>query len=431
MLSFTIIVVLCFCCFSYSLIIINPPVLQNKKLNSPIINHEPFPFEFVDGAIIYIEHACSEIPNDINITLYNILLTNENECDDELIALRWQEKTGKAVIIGSAQLIPGNQVYKRPYQTKEKIDIPIVNIGKEDYKDVKNWIETYTSINIRIYSNDENKWETLFHSPYFFLYQFIIISTSIINLIIAIYKLRTFINIQGLKKNYGQSILFLEIVGNIIRIVFCACYAHYFQFSMLFQTLFATLSYPITILSSLIISFLWYEMIYNYMNLSVKTNMFVGKLEKPFYIISIFLIIINLIISIMRAFYLQVNALLSIGITFYAIIMFINLLVFLIVGFKMLKLIKKVSAAKTNDKKNEKVKRITIYIIISGCGMLGFVIAFIIRITPIVSDPWWFYCFMFLSLFSLNLLSFSKIMIAGISKKEENVVSLTVTDDKK
>jgi len=146
---------------------------------------------------------------------------------------------------------------------------------------------------------NENRWYTVFSSPWLIVAQVFLIVTSLAALTVALVRLTQFIVRDGYRVSLPKVALFIEICGNFMRLVWVVPdpFGHLFFVYRWYNEIFQIYNTMFSNISNLLIVLYWHE---SMISLSLEVTPYLKKLAIPFYIFSGIIVAFETIMAILR-----------------------------------------------------------------------------------------------------------------------------------
>jgi len=197
---------------------------------------------------------------------------------------------------------------------------------------------------------------------------------SVINIVLAVYKLSQFIRYYGVRLILSEIILSLEIFANITRIFYVlepTCNG-FGIFNIEWHTVAFTFSWPYAYISTFMIAFYWEEMLNKFSKkggLSKEAYPSLRRMRIPAIVVSIVLIVFEHLFAALRALYVtNVSFTVYITAVLYLVLAVIVGCYFTITGVRIVRLLQR-SVSKAT-KRSSLIQRMSYLLCVSGIGML-------------------------------------------------------------
>jgi len=314
--------------------------------------------------------------------------------------------------------VPGKSQYQ---YVKYYNNVTLFQISYPDYLTIMNYMNKYeTSLNITL-SSSPNYWISIYGSVWYTVWIFILEAISISNLAFNIYVFLIHISVNGWRPMLSLYILILEILGNIWRTIFLVDpSAAKGIYSAVFCTWAATIYFPWTFASCLMIILYWYEILTSQ---SIKVNLFFKEMAIPFYVIAILLIVMEFSFSIPRALGV-LNILLKVNGGIYLVFAVALIALSLYVSVMLVNKVNEMSNMRTSGKgsgmsKRKVIDAILLRITLQIIGFVLFIVACIMIIAGFLFNPVKTIIMITFVFIGLSLASFSQTyaVLTGTKKK--------------
>jgi hypothetical protein len=304
------------------------------------------------------------------------------------------------------------------------LQLPAVEISIPSFQELLPFIENGTEVTVTFNNTDFNPWAYSFESTWMIGYSIVLGVATLGMLTFAIYKLVFFVR-RGLgTENIGTSVLSFEIVANALRFIAVTvdpCQSRK-VFPFLLNNILYTIHWPFVIVSTLLITFYWFELIKKTKQLG-KVRNFLQKLRIPFWIIFAVLLALDLISSILRGLNYDLFAMIILAGLLYTVVVLLSTIFFLYTGFKLRSILSK-DAGAVNDRRKKKLQQTTLHIILSSVGLFMWVVPMILGgLTPLLWVPDNFIVLWFIIFLGTTFSSFFHVLAIHVPGTKESTVS--------
>jgi hypothetical protein len=255
----------------------------------------------------------------------------------------------------------------------------VVEIGDDFGGVLTTWLNNGTQIVISINSTDENPYDTTFNGPVGTSSIIIISVPAIINILLAIWKIQAHIRVYGCKPTIAQVVIWIDISANLLRLWFgLVSMAFRNQVLFLLTTLAASLSWPLNIITLLLVGVKWHEIT---QKSQMQSTLFLSSNRRPFLLISLVLFLVELIAGVLRGAYFSITLLTAISWTVQVVATIVVVIMLWIFGARVLRWMQKVQSSGSVDPSDSNIKsmrRVTIGLMSAGGAMFFVAIVFIV-----------------------------------------------------
>jgi len=203
-------------------------------------------------------------------------------------------------------------------------------------------------------SDDVNKWYDSFKNGGMIWYSVSLSIITLINVILSAWRLQNYIAKVGVTFSLAQTILGLILISNIVKLIVVSVDPIYSRhiFGYLASTILNTITFPISLLTTLLITFYWHEIITmssSKVYVNIRRKMFVI----PAIIFTVSIFILEVASSVVRGLQFTVMKLAnaSTGL-FIALLAIINIYCF-VIGYSVIKRLNRSSGVKNESKKTK------------------------------------------------------------------------------
>jgi hypothetical protein len=269
-----------------------------------------------------------------------------------------------AILYGTRSLVSGQ--YGCALTASEpsgQITIPVAEVSQSGFDEIRHAIMNGAVMEATL-TSEGNPWNMLGGIPVIIVFRFIFTTVSVGLIGFALYKLIMFIRYQRAQFNVPQVCLSLEIIANMLRIVYLAvdpfsCFGVYGGAS----NFLTPLSFPFEVATFMLITFYWFEAV---TNASIKVYPFIDRFKPFFFAFTIIFLAVIILISVLGYF-------LALSVTMPIIILYVVVSVAFVVFYivTVVKIIKKMSTSENMRKKKGKVlSEVNTKIILNGVTRL-------------------------------------------------------------
>jgi hypothetical protein len=389
-----------------SLIIVSPPEIAGQYFNSPRIDQIGPPgwyFEAVGRLALF---------NDTNPA--NKILIGQTGASDAEAARRCVEKNPLAIISvqsSSPVDMPGLASYAWDGTDATEVMLRTLQISYPSALKLYEYLNTYPEVIVKIVSNERNLWTEVFTSPMITVFRVILSVMNGLPLLLAAKKLYLFVTRKGCERNIPQLVLIFEIVANTLRIIAVTVDPIQSQriFPYLLNQVLFTVSWPFSLMATLLITFYWHELIGK---TNVNLNNFLAKMKIPFWCTFGVLLVVEVLSGVVRGAGFSISIFKIIVGTLYIVLDGAIAIFFLVTGVRLVKALKKMANVATNmENRVRRLKETTQLIYLSSVIMIIWAIGTAIGgLSPWFWIPWGFYCLWFLGFFLFGFYSLLQIM---------------------
>jgi hypothetical protein len=407
---------LLFFLFGDCLVILSPPQWANQTFDTPrefMVGPRNWTFD-VTGQLV-LQNASDFSQKVVIVTYYRDISPTAN--------YYWTKGATAIVLsqLSSPLNIPGYLVFAWDGGKSSSIPLPSVIISLPGRLTLQQYLSKGYNITVRVTSGDYNPWLDVADSGVMIFYSVFLGGFALSVIIIALVKFITLVRYRGCHLTLPHLVLCFEIVGNADRLV--AVTVDPLQLRIVFpfvvnQMLFTT-SWPFTILTTILLTFYWHELIYK---TDVRVNTFLNKLKIPFWIIAVVLIAVEFTISLLRGLAFELGPLIIVVGVVYVVINTTAVIFFFVTGIKITKLLRK--GAHLHSRRVRNLNKTTAYIYVSSIGIIIWIICIVLGgLTPLFWIPWGYFSLWFIAFFVLIFISLSQVLAIHTPKPKKAVTS--------
>lgn len=290
------------------------------------------------------------------------------------------------------------------------IEIPMVIISKPSAEKLFGYIAKYGNVTVLITSNDTNPWTELFTSPAMSAFSVIQPILVAANIAYAIYKQIKWVSIKGWERSIPQTVLWFELVANILR--FLAVAVDPLQsrviFPVMLNLMLYTLSWPFSIMSFLLISFYWHELI---RKLKIQLNAFLDRLRIVFWVVFGLLLALELATAIARGMAFAVGTFVMVSGIIYIVVVLATVAFFFTTGIRLMIMLSKTKKAMSSpEHRMQRVKRATDLIFFSSSALICWAVMVAVGgLSNLLWVPYGFFSIWFVAFTILSFVSCAQI----------------------
>lgn len=361
------------------------------------------------------EPLTSNVTTDPRLSDRHFLLFYQDTPLERLIVEAQQIGCVGVIYASSVNVVGGNLKYRTDDSyIASQVNITVVEVGFVQLgaglgsELLKSLAAQELISNVTILPDEaENPWVPVISSGWIYVWSISIILFSAANIVLASLQLKKFYAFYGgCTQAIAIYVLIIEIISNTIRILACIDFfgSNYLYPEWLYVFL-GELCIPFVIASFLLFTLYWHELM---TSASVIVHPFIVKMKIPFFVISGFILAVQLIKTIVRSATLFAGFNLIIAAFYLASFLFI-VIFYTITGIKLLKRMHK---SKSLGRTTVKLTKSTIKVLISGGIIFIFVVLAIlfatgIPFTPIGYVVTWYITYAVVNIASLmNILAF-------------------------
>lgn len=295
------------------------------------------------------------------------------------------------------------------------INIPMVIISRPSTEKLWAHIEKYGNVTVQITSDDPNPWTEMFSSGAMIAFQVLQPIFIGLNIVYATYKQVRWVQVKGVERSVPQTVLWFELIANLLR--FLAVIVDPIQsrviFPVLLNQMLYTLSWPFSIMSFLLISFYWHELL---RKIKIRMNKFLDKLRVVFWIIFGLLLALELATAIARGLAFAVGTFVLVSGIIYIVIVLATAVFFLTTGIRIMLILNKAKDVASAPEHRKKLVRSTTYLIFVSSSVLicWAIMVAVGGLTTLLWVPWGFYSIWFVVFTLLAVVSASQISAFAI-----------------
>jgi hypothetical protein len=390
--------------------------------------------ELYSTEIIYVASQRQKIAESVSAEVTvgrgdvgnKIFMIQTSQSIDEVVVEVQNNGALGVLVISNSFYVPGLQKYRYTAQKYvQQVNIPIFEVGISDGITLLDLSEKDEILNVTLIpSDDTNAWDGIFYNPGYVTWIVFNIAFSATNMALCIWKLKMFVSFYGgFRTSLPCYVLLIELIGNVIRIIYLINLACYNAFPARVSDIFSSISYPFAFSSYLLFTLYWHEMM---TTSSVIVHPFIVKMRIPFFVICAALLSLDIIrIIMMYTAYWE-------GMSFLNSVITMLLLTALIAFYlaTTIKLLMRLKQSKTSGR-SVQLKKITIKVCIGVGFLFVFLVLSILFVTRISYYPHsfsicWHSIYTFLNAASMmNILSF-ELVAKGSSQSRSNRTSSKV-----
>jgi len=369
---------------STSLQVVYPPSIKGSYYSPPIRINAPTQYN-ISGILTFANppNGCTISPTDgINYT-NTIIVTVFGACDSSVKALKASSVNAIGLIIQNLDDANGNSALIP--LSNPQLTLPAVIIRFDDGNIL--FSQYYSSPNTSIVvmlSPDVNNWQVFTKSGGFIAIETIFAAFSVIIISLIVFKWVQFIKSVGFELSLAQSILFLELIGNLMRLIIAISdpwFAFRF-FNLAWASTSLTLTLPLTYSASVLIALYWFRILSTIKSKSLTSHL-KGLLNWPSKIIGcsivVFLFLLEISTDIARAVnFDNQNIAISVSVLIYLVLSFVVSGIFLYTGIRVLLWVVKAH----RSKRSTLASRIAKLLIASTIGRLCIIVGAALLFPP-------------------------------------------------
>jgi hypothetical protein len=401
-----------------SLVIIFPPEIAGQEFLSPrqtLVGPVDWNFDFT-GQLAF--------SNETDLTNKIVLMRSFRSDQEE--ARKFSAMNPLGLISMTLSLprdydFPGFPAYNWDGTNTRDLNLPMVIVSARSAYTLLDYVAKYETVMVRITSNDPNPWGDMLESGAMVTYSVILPIVIGSCLIFAVFKQVMWIRRRGFQKSIPQTVLWFEIVANIIRLLGAAVdplQSRTIYPFILSQMLF-TLSWPFSVVSVLLISFYWHEL---FAKVNVTINAYLDRLKIVFWVIFGVLLGLECALAITRGVGFGANVFIIVSGVMYIVVVIGTVIFFAITGIRLFKALKKTNRALSDpEKRMRKLKRTSDFIWMSASALLLWAIGVAIGgLSVLFYIPYGFFSIWFIGNLLLTFLSFSQIFALQVPRAEKS-----------
>lgn len=298
----------------------------------------------------------------------------------------------------------------------KKYGIPAVDLSRLAQDELRERLLKKEPVFISFSKEDEkNQWYDALKSGVMIWFS---VSLSIIaatNIVLSLWRLINYIRKYGVSYSLSQTIMGICLASNIINLINVSIDPIYSRniFGFMVSSLLLTLTYPVTLITTLLITLYWHEiMTINsakvYINLKRKVFII------PLITVSVILFFLQIGGSISRGLRFNANTLISVNAICFIIFLTTINSYCLVIGCLIKKKIKKSAGVSRKSNRRSKLLHVTNYIMISSLSTFLALPFFVIIITNIFRIPYMFIVTLYFIYFFLFISDTIKILAFGL-----------------
>jgi len=372
----------------------NGLMLENKEagttqeiLSPRIRRYSPASFQPIVGELYYL----GEIENVTGRIIFILSLPWGTSLDKAAKEL-WQNSALAIVTTVSGPWDPGHaDLVDDPYENIDGVVIPVVEVGLTDGISIFTSLLNNVTFLVNITDSDEHAWEIVFHSAWQVFPAFLTV-IGFICMLFAMWKLYTFVKVNGWELSIAQFSLIVEILVNLFRVIYTAVDPFFSRHIFWYTTslILMEMTVPWTIINTLLVCLYWHELMADQ---SFKSAIFLRYMKIPFLIIALFLIAFQIGGGVMMAEF-GIYGLAGIDgvLATYGTFLVFNVLItifLLVTGSRILWLL---HDSTSTDRRNSSFIRSTNFIMLSSSGHILYSICFAFSETNLFIHAWNWFC---------------------------------------
>jgi hypothetical protein len=302
----------------------------------------------------------------------NIVIVSEDECDPWQKVAAIQEAEGLGVLYITFDGLLGSYYPTHRGQQPPGMWIPMLAISYTYGNMILDVVQEPQDVFVIFSTPDGNPTKEWIDGAPGVLFQLSLELYGFFCLSFAIYKLWYFVRFLGWQLSVTQVCLELEIIANLVRIVYLVDPINFHgYFNHLATATLVNLSTPFTLTSTLLISFYWLEMLTRWSSNARKILQNITKLKIPFAITVVILFVLLLLGMITTGLNLPFPSLLTINTVVVFIVAILVALFFIISGIRILRTLTSVKPEE-HSKRWKSLSRVTILLISCGASFIIF-----------------------------------------------------------
>jgi hypothetical protein len=293
--------------------------------------------------------------------------------------------------------------------TKPTQPFPLYEITLKQNKSMDGWYSNQTQIIVRL-THDPNPWDKTFAIALPIVGIAILVFSGVI-CIMAACKLTIIILKHGFQVSMAQTVLWINILGCILRIIFGAAdpFGSFDTTRFLFSQIFLTISYPSTVAGALLISLYWHEMIHR--KTGNRVHAFLDRLKWPFLAITAFMYAFELTTATIRGLLYSFSIILYLDGAMYFVFSFAVFVFFIVTRYRLQKVFDKINSG-LKSRRGQKLSLATFQLQAIIILMVVFLILLVlIGVTGLVWTPVSFPIMWGCIFFVINLVSLFQVLL--------------------
>jgi hypothetical protein len=291
-----------------------------------------------EGEWVYLRSKHEERNLTGKILMYD-LGSGESQED----AIRYFEKRGVVALFTILRVTTphsgaGNWIRDGTKPTTH--NFPSYELTLTQNKSMEGWYSNQSRIWVSV-GYDVNPWDNTYRVALPIVGIYILIFSGAI-LVLALWKQMILILKNGFQLSMAQSVLWVNIVGCGLRVIWCAAdpFGSSETTNFLFLQVMLSISYPFAVGGALLISLYWHEMIVRSGN---KINLFLDRLRWPFFAWCAFMICFELATSVLRGSYYSFTIMVFLDGAMYIVVSLAVLVFFAITRHRLQKVFQKLN----------------------------------------------------------------------------------------
>lgn len=394
----------------------------------------------ITGYVALVTPCCQDCPLATDNFTIALLNRSTSGCSLQTVA-RALELSGYSLVLVSGSSLtrePGDLYFG--WDGSDYLNmVPVVQIEGVMREAVRNATleDNSTRILVRVLDNVSNRWVDYWHSPGV-LTGYIIVGIISLGLLgLSIWKLVQFFKAFGPQVSIPIVSLVMEALSNLARILWCVDPIGASRvLDTLGRLIILTISLPFVIIVTVLTAFYWYELI----SKRIKSGVWIGKTQLPFFIICAALIVMEIIFDVLRGLYIESGVTITLqGVVYviYAAMLIASSLFFFVIGTKVLRFLNKTSKHKLSANGASKRLFIKTILMVVGNGVFNLilVVAFglVIFMSTTPESQFGLYMFLMLTLCIISgahIMAFNTPDLKKSSSKSKKSRSKNDTDDR-
>lgn len=287
---------------------------------------------------------------------------------------------------------------------------PLYEMSRKANDSLAKWYQNQTNGVTAEFWDEENKWDTAYRIGVPIVGFYILLHNCLIA-VTALYKLTITCWEHGVQLSIPQTVFFLNLLGAMLRIVWSASdpLGAWGTTNFLFSQVFMTISFPLTVCSTLLISLYWHEMVSR--TSGKKPAIFLRKLKIPFLIFIAVVEVWEIGISIARGFYISLVVIIFIDGAIYVFTTLGVVIFFIVSRVRLQKVFDKLNSSLSNSSRKQRLTLATYHFIgITAC-MVGWIILLLLGASSLSGSPAGFPTIWGLFFLMLNLVAHFQVLM--------------------
>lgn len=287
---------------------------------------------------------------------------------------------------------------------------PVYEMSRNANKSLEAWFANQTDgVHVELW-NEKNEWDTSYRIGVPIVVIYILVHNCVIA-VTALYKLVITMWTFGPQLSIPQTVFGLNLLGACLRVIWTVGdpFGVWGNLNFMFGQVFMTISFPLTVCSTLLIALYWHEMVNR--TGGKKPAIFLRKLKVPFLIFIAVVEIWEIAISIVRGFYISLVVIIFIDGAIYVFTTLGVVIFFLISRIRLQKVFDKLNRSLNKSSKGQRLTLATYQFFGIAFCMVSWIILLILGASSFVWTPVGFPIIWGLFFLMLNLVAHFQVLM--------------------